>query len=139
MEVIDAQGIQPKTVEEVAQTNAANDDALASASSAAERWQEFIDNTLIEWGRAPQMIEDDGILPPSPRALHVAAVLAIELRKKGLPPPLRIVPDGDGGVVFERRTENGMISIAIDLDGSIEHLLFRNGQLQFRRTLEVLG
>src|SRR5712692_733759 len=65
-------------------------------AAAREKWQEFIDNQLIEWGRDPSQLDEEGTQTPSKETIQLAMDLAGNLRKRGLPAPTRILPDVHG-------------------------------------------
>lgn len=105
-------------------TTAAHGSGLASEEQAAredrEAWQRIIDDFLIEWGKDPSTLDDEEIVPPSREIIHAASQVAIALRDGGEPAPLRVVPDGDGGIAFEYRSEGWFRSLSICEDGWIE-------------------
>jgi hypothetical protein len=120
-------------------TGAADGQTLASVTSdqqrEQDRWQEFIDRRLIEWGRDSSSLEDEDIVPPSAEVIRLACQLAKFLRDKGSPAPLRVVPDGDGGIVFERHDGPYYEIIEINADGSIDWASLRNARLLDRQRL----
>ncbi len=70
------------------------------------QWQSLIDHTLIEWGRNPAQLEDEGVEPPNAETIAVAIDLArAVLKQAGLRPPDSVVPDANGGIVFEWRED----------------------------------
>ena len=96
---------------------------------ASEQWQALIDYQLVEWGRDPGQLEDEGIQPPSIETIELAIWLASRLRRADLPPPTRIVPNAHGGIVFERHERNVFESIRLSADGSAEYCAFENSRL----------
>lgn len=115
------------------QTNAASDAELTSAVCPERRlWDHVIDNQLVEWGQDPEALADDGLIPPSEEIVRQACRLAMQLRDEGVPGPLRVVPDGEGGICFERRAEPYFQTLSIRQDGTIEMLTFKDCQLQSR-------
>ncbi len=108
---------------------------------ASEEWQGLIDYQLIEWGRDPGQLEDEGIQPPSMETIELAIWLASSLSRADLPPPTRIVPDANGGIVFERRERNVFESIRLSADGSAEYCAFENSHLVKREpwVLQIPG
>ncbi len=114
----------------------AEDQALATEARKRERhrapWQEIIDNKLIEWGRDLSQLEDEDIVPPTDTAIHQASQLAIACRDRAHAPPDRVVPNGDGGIVFERW--QGLVSETLEVfeDGSIEYAKYIDCRLQSR-------
>ena len=114
-------------------TGAADEESLAIplGERVAHRdgWQKIIDHELIEWGRNPSLLEDEDILPPSGAIIDRAAKLAMCLRDIGWPPPNRVIPNGDGGVVFERWAGSLFAKIDVCPDGSVVFTLFKNARL----------
>jgi hypothetical protein len=100
-------------------------------------WDEFIDRTLIEWGWDSSRLEDEGIEPPKRETISRAIHLAQNYRDQGLSAPDSIVPDPNGGVVFERRT--GDISEVLHFwdDGSVEYFRFQGHRLLERKNIAV--
>jgi hypothetical protein len=66
------------------------------------RWAQWVDQTLIDWGRtpAPSPDEDDGFLMPVRAAVDTACAVARQFAEQGLPAPDDVVANGDGGVFF---------------------------------------
>jgi hypothetical protein len=110
-------------------TNAAQDRARREA------WQQIIDYKLVEWGRDPSQFADDGLEPPSNVAIQWACLIAKYLRATGQAPPQRVVPNGEGGIVFEHSGEGWFQKVEIGADGSAEALIFHNGRLCSRTAL----
>ena len=120
------------------ETGAADDRILIDREHDGNRtaWQDLIDGKLIEWGRNPDALEDDGIRPPSATIIKLACQVATILRDEEWPPPLRVIPNGDGGIVFERREGQLFVTIEIDEDGSIEYAAFVNCRLVSQHRLQ---
>lgn len=112
---------------------------LASDSREAdahrEGWQRIIDEFLVEWGRDPAILDDDSIVSPSSAIINYACQWAMHLRDVGAPPPIRAVPDGDGGIAFERRNGDCFESLEIREDRGVELITFRNCRIVSRVTL----
>lgn len=112
---------------------------LAKAvSTDAQRiaWQRLIDEMLIEWGRHPEQFEDeDGYKAPSADNLVRATEFIAFCRDRGLTPPLRMAPDGEGGIVFE--WYEGLTSryVEVHADGSMEFIMFEDCKLVSRQSL----
>lgn len=102
-----------------------------------EAWQRFIDHTLIEWGRNPGQLEDEGIDPPSKETIQRAIHLAQDCKKQGLPPPDSVVPDPNGGIVFERRKKSLSEVLHLWEDGSVEYQRFMGHRLVERRAIQI--
>ena len=120
-------------------TKTIGDEALAGTpddvSKNRHAWQEMIDRYLVEWGRDPSQLEDEGVLPPSEAIIQRACRVAMSLRDKGTAAPLRVVADGEGGISFERKHGCCFQTLDILEDGTIEIATFRNCRLERRQRL----
>ncbi len=123
------------------QTKGASHDELSSTHAdghnRSQKWDFWIDNYLVEWGRNPSLFDTTEIKPPSKSIIHLACRLARESRDAGLAPPLRIVPDGEGGISFERKSESGFQSLNFLAEGIVELLTFQNSKLVARENFSV--
>jgi hypothetical protein len=100
-----------------------------------DEWQRIIDQQLVEWGINPEQFADDDLIPPSRQIIHLACTVAERCRNAGVAPPMRVVPNGRGGIVFERRGGAVFETIEIRADGFIEHVVYVNSRLHQRRRL----
>jgi hypothetical protein len=98
-------------------------------------WQQVIDRQLVEWGKAPQDLQDDGLKAPSLGIIAAACKIASACRDAGWAPPLRAVPTGAGGIVFERRVGPVFETLEIRADGTVEQATYNNSRLCSRRRL----
>ncbi len=96
-------------------------------------WSNIIDRKLIEWGRDPTRLEDEDVVPPSFEAIKAASDSAMALRDKSIEAPKRVVPNGDGGIVFERWEGSVSETIEVFEDGSIEYCRYRDTRLTHRQ------
>lgn len=118
----------------------AADDPTLSGEPQQERsaWQDVVDYQLLEWANHPLDLEEDGIRTPTHAAIVAACALARQMRDEGKVAPLRVVPDGDGGIVFERGVVCERLgkrySEAIEIadDGAAEYLRFADCRLVCR-------
>lgn len=92
-------------------------------------WEKIIDHKLIEWGRDSSLLDDEGVDPPTPETIQLAIRLAESLRNKGCTPPDTVVPDPNGGIVFERREGDVSEVFQIWETGVIEYFRFRGADL----------
>ncbi|GMU82709.1 MAG: hypothetical protein IT450_15500 [Phycisphaerales bacterium] len=97
-----------------------------------EAWRRLIDFTLVEWGRDPQAMEDDDVIPPSQNSVSHSIRLASQLAENDAPPPTRVVPNGDGGIVFERIRGEIAETIEVESDGSLYFTLCQGSRLVHR-------
>lgn len=100
-----------------------------------ERWQELIDHKLIEWGRDPGQFDDEGVEPPSGEIIRLAIQLAEGFKAAGFPPPDSLVPDPNGGIVFERRESDLSEVYHVWEDGTVEYQCFHGTQLVERAAM----
>ena len=95
-------------------------------------WEHVIDRQLIEWGKDPGRLECDDLRAPTAASIQTACEIAGFMRDEAEPPPLRVIPDGEGGIVFERAEGRAFVTVEIDEDGSVEICRFVDSRLQFR-------
>lgn len=121
-------------------TGGADDRSLATIPQNREEnrsgWQDVIDRYLVEWGRTMADLEDDGLIPPTRQAIDLASHLAMLFRDRGTPPPMRVVPNGDGGICFERWHGECFQTIEIRADMSVELITYKDAQLVSRHRLD---
>lgn len=120
-------------VRRIVETRGAPDQLLASPPTQIAawraRWDELVDSYLIEWGRDPSRFDGEEIVPPTEASIGRACEVAGLCRDGAWPPPLRVVPDGEGGVVFERRVGDIFESLEILADGRVELNTFKDCRL----------
>lgn len=124
----------PRVVAAVA-TSAEQETAVAS--SAVTIWEHFIDHTLIKWGENSSLFADEEFDGPGREIISRAIEIAKQYARDGKPAPDRIVPDADGGLVFERR--QGTLSEKIHLwdDGLVEYVQLHGTRVVERYPLEL--
>ena len=93
------------------------------------------DHTLIAWGSAPGQLDDIGVTPPTGDTISLAIGLATESQDEGLPPPDSVVPDANGGIVFERLGKDVTEVFHVWDDGSVDYCMFVGARLVERRNL----
>lgn len=140
MSTIDASsGICTPFKRHAVRTGAAKEESQAVVAKQGEehrrQWEEIINTKLIEWGRNPDGLEDDDLIPPSKSVVQTAIQLAQGARDARSIPPDWIIPDGDGGIVFEWREASRAVKLELLDDGSAECLVFDHNRLLFRKTL----
>lgn len=98
-------------------------------------WERVIDEKLIEWGNHPERFEEDGLDPPSKESIRTGCLFAAYLRDDTpeVPVPNRVMPTGDGGIVFEYRSGKESTIYEIDETGLIEKLQFDECRLTEQR------
>lgn len=95
-------------------------------------WQKLIDERLLKWLADPSQLEDEGIEAPDGTILRLAIDLAEKYRDDKLPPPDSLVPDPDGGIVFELQHDDISEVIHIWDDGQVEYQRFEGSKLAAR-------
>ena len=108
---------------------------LRDRESNRRAWQEVIDKKLIEWGRDPSQLDDEMVIAPTRDVIRVAVELALALRDHDCPPPGRVIPDGDGGILFERTDGVHTETLEVLDDSSIEYAAFQGSRLMARRPI----
>jgi hypothetical protein len=103
--------------------------------SARLAWQRIIDGTLGEWQRDLSQLDDEGLEPPAREILSEVVKVAMALRDRGVDPPLRVLPNGEGGVVFEWRDNTYLSSLEMEKGGSLTLSVFSNSRLVSRHQL----
>jgi hypothetical protein len=115
---------------------------IAGAGNGAEferRWEDVIHGRLAEWNRDPVVLDDEGVEPPSREIIGRAIRLAHYLSSRHVPAPQRIVPDGNGGIVFEWFQDSTTESIEISDEGTLEYLRFVGDRLAASEPLAFPG
>jgi len=97
--------------------------------SSTRGWNNVINYTLIEWGKSPDSLEDEGIEAPDTTTVRRACEIAIALRDSGFSCPDRVLPNGNGGIVFEKEMGARLFTYEIESDGPIEYREFLQGRL----------
>ena len=107
-----------------------------STNEARKAWQRLIDEKLIEWGRHPEQFEDeDGYKAPAADILAQATRLVAYCRDHGVRPPARMVPDGEGGIIFDWKNSDPPLHVVAQIhpDGVMEMLEFLDSNLVARK------
>ena len=71
-------------------------------SANAEGWKKAINIHLRNWWHGVPGLEEEGLISPTRAAVDAAIKISESLAEQSLEPPSRIVPNGEGGLVFER-------------------------------------
>jgi hypothetical protein len=84
---------------------------------------------LIEWGKSPGRIDEDGLEFPSFEAIS-QAIEVIRISDNGdEPAPNSVVPDGEGGIALNWSSGDELASIQVAHDGTVEYLKFIGARL----------
>ena len=98
-------------------------------------WQQLIDYRLIEWALNPNQFDDEGVEPPSRETIARAIKVAERFQSQGFPAPDSVVPDANGGIVFERREQEVKEVLYIWSEGGAEYQQFHGSRLVERTPL----
>ncbi len=82
-------------------------------------------------------MSDEGIEGPSIATIRLAEKTARVLRDCNVEVPDRVVPNGDGGIVFRWRSGDFTWSLDLDADGSLETSLVERENLLCRHSLHA--
>jgi hypothetical protein len=129
--------ISPKVVSTNADTDSPVTSTDADSQAARAAWQRLIDFSLIEWGRDPDRFTDEGMEAPDGQIIGLAIAVAERFRDQGDAAPDSVVPDPNGGIVFERRENGSSEVVHIWDDGHVEYMRFEGTRLVSRETLLV--
>lgn len=115
------------------------DDTLLSSSREMERraaWDVVV-GRIVEWGRDPQRLEDEGNVPPSFAAVRRAGRFALILRDDGARAPDWAVALGDGGIAFRWAggTPGNDVTLEIDAEGGTEAIRMEQFRIVSRTQL----
>ena len=102
-------------------------------------WDDYLDK-LADLGRNP--IADDGVTPPSDEVIRLASKLTEWTRDDGITqPPDSVVPDPNGGIVFEWRGNDLTQVLHVWDDLTVDFQDFRGSQLveRFRLPPRLFG
>lgn len=94
-----------------------------------------VETLLNDWCRKQPRQDEDGIEWPAPAIAEIATKVARSLKACELPPPTRLVPNAEGGVVFEFQHQHQLQTIEVESDGSIELCRFEGAKLVDRRRM----
>ena len=103
--------------------------------AARAKWQALIAKKLMEWLRDRAQFEDEGVDAPNRTIVRLSIDLAEQYRDEGRPAPDSIVPDPNGGIVFERGDNGVSEVIHIWDDGVVEYQQFHGCRLVERHPI----
>lgn len=95
-------------------------------------WEDLMGG-LEAWEQDPDILDDEGVEPPEPPITRLASDIACMMRDRNMEPPGRVMPNGDGGIVFRWRM--GDAAWTVESDRSIESSLARRGRVVCRHSL----
>jgi hypothetical protein len=102
-------------------------------------WDLMIDTYLLEWVRDTSQLAspEDGIRGPSSETVARAIRVAGALRDSRWAGPIRVAPNGEGGIVFERRAGEFFQMVEVGEDGAVFLTTFCNRRFQSRERISV--
>ena len=104
------------------------------AAKLGDQWGKVLDEQLIEWANHPEDFIEEGLVPPSHDTIQLAFKHVLKpFQAQGRMPPSHVVPDANGGIVFELRSNDAFESIRVQADGHIEYCCFRSERLVDRQ------
>ena len=106
------------------------------SGDARPTWERIFD-LILDWSRSPGYIDADGLTSPSHAALVSAAKIVTRMKRANYSPPMRIVGDGDGGVVLESEGVAVTAAYRIDAEGAAEYLSFEDCRLKHRESMNL--
>lgn len=96
-------------------------------------WKNIIDHKLIEWGWQPEIFEEEGLVAILCQIISEACEFCDKQASRNTPAPLSVVPNGDGGIVFEWKEGSYFRTIEFLADGSKEDCRFIDSKLKDRQ------
>jgi len=96
-----------------------SDLATPATRQFGRQWQPVLDKLNL-WWTDPEVFDDEDYERPSPNVVSKAIGWANALKEKDRPAPHRVVPDGSGGIIFERRSGIHSEKLHFWDDGKIE-------------------
>jgi hypothetical protein len=109
--------------------------ASGNGNGTPDAWQRLIVEKLALWARHPEEFADDGLKAPTTEVLADARDFAVFCRTRGVQAPLRVAPDGSGGVSFEWRFGALYQTVEFRAGGEAELLFYENGKLLRRQPI----
>ena len=93
-------------------------------------------NAMEQSKNALLQFADEGLEPPEPKAVAKAIEIATLMSDQGLPPPLTVVLDPNGGVMFDWKVDKGTLVLHVWDDAEAEFYLFVGGKVVNRWAIE---
>jgi hypothetical protein len=108
----------------------------ATIGYSASKWGE-LDRQLVDWLDDPSAAVDPDGIAPSKTSIRIARrlVAAFLLYREAI--PSAVVPDANGGIIFEWLLGRESRSIEISEAGYLEEVLIRNGRRVSRRPINI--
>lgn len=111
-------------------------DILAFPGSSGDGWLACA-NTLRQWMTELPDWDDEIDESPDRGTLRLAVEVALVLRHRRMAAPMRVLPDGEGGLVFERRAGKLYETLTISADGTAELERFKESRLIESTPIEI--
>lgn len=110
------------------------DEDLAEPS----KWDAALDK-LRCWASDPGTLDDEGFEAPSTNTIQLALNLALQRRERGVPPPTRVMPNGEAGVALEWVVGSFRNLWEIDDQNRLEMSRFEAGRCVSRDEFDLSG
>jgi len=101
-------------------------------------WNDILQNKLIKWRLDPDWFSgEEDFVAPSVRSIATAISLVTHMHENHWSLPTGVIPDGEGGIVFENRIDPVYERIEIEEDGALYCVSFVDCVLQSRYRVEI--
>ena len=127
--------IYPSTTAAIEETMSGS---AESEKNCAAGWQTIVNDLLTWWVNGTPDISDEDLEPPTKAAIDLAIKIATSLsHEKNVAPPLRVVPNGEGGLIFERWADRVFERFELRRELTLEYAVFKNNALIHRELIPV--
>lgn len=137
--MVDSSHLMAQPVAPFVSTSAADEGILAlnaiEAKENVDLWKDVIEEKLVDWGRQRTVCDEEGFILPSSIAVDTAIEIARTLQGKHSP-PTRVVPNGEGGIIFEKEVNSRFTAIEVFEAGSFELRSFLDCRLIYTKYFE---
>lgn len=116
---------------------------IDAREASAPQWDDIIDRKLIKWGSwqndtvLQEGFEAEGFISPTSEAILKAYRIVANMRQQLWPLPTGVIPDGEGGIVFENKQRLLYQRMEIDQNGETSLATFNNAKLFDRRRIDI--
>lgn len=97
---------------------------------------------LRSWMWGMPIIEEEGLVPPSQEVIDVAIKVAHQFSEQGMDAPSRVIPNGEGGIMFERYLQSGdsrvLETVEVFSDRQVEFSKYDNSSLKETYFLSIV-
>lgn len=89
----------------------------------ANNWN-IVTTQLNAWGDNPKLISEYDLTPTTSKVITQALLVVRVFSAIGVPPPERILPDGEGGVRFEYAGNNAFAVFSVENDLQLKYSVY---------------